>query len=105
LHGENIVELGIVSFRPDKSPRQRLNQLDADPNSIAAASNAAVEQITRIQNTTNFCRGSIRVLVYEAGGFRDDEQIRKTAERDNDIFRDPVAEEIVGCFSGQVFER
>ena len=85
--------------------RCRLDQLAADANTIAAASNAAVEQITRIQKATNFCGGGIRVLEWEAGGFRDDEQVRKTAERGNDVFGDPVAEEIVTGIAGQVFER
>src|SRR5882672_2863478 len=66
LHGENAINLGIVCVRPDEPPRRRLGQLDADPNTIARAPDAAVEQIARIQKASNFRRGDVRVLEAEA---------------------------------------
>src|SRR5262249_21384331 len=102
LDTENVINLGIVCFRPYEPPRRRFGQLNADPNTTGSMSNAAVEQIARIQKASNFCRGAFRVLECEAGGFRDDKQVRETAERGNDVFGDAIAEEIMDSIAGQV---
>ena len=82
-----------------------LGQCGADPNAIAGATDAAIEQIARIQQASDFGRRGIRVLERKARRFRDDEQVRKAAERGNDVFGDPVAEEIMAGIARQVLER
>src|ERR1700736_2886514 len=60
LHGEDIVDLGIVCFGPDLPPGRGLGQRGGNPNPTAGAANAAVEQVTRVQKPSDLSRGSIR---------------------------------------------
>ena len=85
--------------------RRRLGQFDADPNAIAGATDAAIEQIARIQEATDFGGRGVRVLERKAGRFRDDEQVREATERGDDVFGDAVAEEIMAGIARQVLER
>ncbi len=49
LHRENVVGLGIVCFGPDMPPSRGLGQFGADANAIASTTDAALKQVSRIQ--------------------------------------------------------
>lgn len=89
LHGENVVDLGIVCVRPNEASRRCLGQFDIRSNAIAHATDAAREQITRIQKASDISGGCIRILERETGRFGDDKQVRETRERDDDVRRSP----------------
>ena len=62
LHGENVVDLGIVCFRPNKPSRLRLGKFDADANAIARTTDTARKRITRVQKASDLGGGGIRAF-------------------------------------------
>ena len=85
LHGKDVIDLGVVRFRPDVPPGCGLGQLDTDANTISGTSDIAFEQITRIEEPPDLGRRGLRVFEWKARRFGDDEQVRETAERRNDV--------------------
>ena len=69
LHGENVLDLGIVGFRPEEAPGRGLGQFDVDANAIAGAANAALEQVARIEQAADLGRRGIRALELKARRF------------------------------------
>src|SRR5208282_1314666 len=105
LDAEDVFDFGVVGFGPDMNPRPGLGQLDINANAIAGAADAALWQIARIQQAANFGRLGLRILERETRGFSDDQQVREAAKRGDDVFGDPVAEEVLPGITGQVLER
>ena len=62
LHGKDVLGLGIVGIGPDMNPRRGLGQFDIDPDTIAGSLDAALEQITSIQEPADLGRGGVRAL-------------------------------------------
>ncbi len=56
LHGENVLELGIIGFGPDMNAGPGLGQFDIDAKAIADAADAASEEITRIEQAPDLGR-------------------------------------------------
>jgi hypothetical protein len=56
LHGEDVPELGVVAFGPDMGPRRGLRQSGGHANVVARAADAAVEEVARIEQPTDFGR-------------------------------------------------
>ena len=104
LHGENVVDFGIVCFGPHIPP------VVASVNSTPTRMRLPARRMLPSSRYRAFSRRPISAgeafesSEREAGRFRDDKQVRETAECGNDVFSDPVAEEIMTGIAGQVLE-
>src|SRR6266850_3372591 len=105
LHAKDVLELGVVCFRPDVPARRGLCQLGVDANLIAGATNAATEQVARVELTPDLGRREISTLELKARRFGDDEEVREAAEHGDDVLGDPVAKVILLGIARQVLER
>ena len=105
LHAKDVLDLGVVGLGPDVPPRCGLTQLGVDPNAIRSAANAAFQQVARVEPAPDLGRRQVLALELKARRFGDDEQVRKPAERGDDVFADPVAKEVLSGFARQVLER
>ena len=85
LHRKDVLAVGIVGFGPDVNPGRGLGQFDIDPDTIAGTPDAAFEQVARIEKAPDLGRRGLRVFEWKARRFGDDEQVRETAERRNDV--------------------
>ena len=85
-------------------PGRGLGQFDVDANAVAGPANAALEEVTRIQQAADLGRREDPTFELEARRFRDDEQVREAAERGDDILGDPVTKEILAGIARQVLE-
>jgi hypothetical protein len=54
LYIKDVLDLGIIGFRPDVSPRRRLGQFGVDAKAIASATNAAYKQIANVELAPDF---------------------------------------------------
>jgi hypothetical protein len=87
------------------APGRGLGQPGVDANAVAGAADAALEQVTGIQQASDLGRRGIRALEREARRFGDDEQVRESAECRNDVLGDSVAEVILVAIVGEILER
>jgi hypothetical protein len=95
LHAEDVLDLGIICFGPDVSPGRGLDQLRVDPNAIAGAANATIEQVARVEQAPDLGRREVPALELKARRFGEDEQVRESTQRSDDVLGDPVAKEIL----------
>src|SRR5207302_11505899 len=85
LHGENVFGLRVVAFGPEMAASFGFGQFDIDANAIARPAHATLEKITCIEQAPDLGRRDTPTFELEARRFSRNEQVRKAAERRDDI--------------------
>ena len=80
-------------------------QFDIDANAIARPAHATLEKITCIEQAPDLGRRDTPTFELEARRFSRNKQVRKAAERRDDVLGDPVAKIILARIVRQVLER
>ena len=101
---EDVLELPIISFGPDRVAGACLHKLHSNADAVAHSPQASIEQILRVQLLTNFRRSHTLVPVGQHRGPRKQPQPSYFGQFGGDIFGHAVPEVLLLFGAAEIFE-
>src|SRR5262245_28522160 len=92
LDREGVVQFAVVPLAPTVGAGQGVDELRRDADAVAAASDATLQYILRVQLPPDLPDIDRLALVLEGRISRDDQEIGKPRQFGDDVFGDAVAE-------------
>jgi len=92
LHLENFIDLSIVALGPTMRAGLGIDELQAHPDTVTAATNAALQDIVNPKGASHLPDVNQFAFVLEARISSNDEQLGKPRQIGDDILCDAVSE-------------
>ncbi len=105
LQREDVGEIAVVPVGPDVVASLGFDQLGGDANAIGGPSHAAFEHVAHAEFAPDLLQIDCAALVGEGGVARDDEQRGVARQSGDDVFGDPVGDELLLGVAAHVRER
>ena len=105
LHGEDIAELPVVAFGPVMGAGDRVDELRADAQPVAAAAHAAFEHVADAKLARDLAHIDSAVLVDEGGVAGDDEQPSDAGKPGDQILGNAVGKIVLIRVAAHIGER
>ena len=95
LDGEDVLEVAVVSFRPEVVSGGAVDELGGDADPVARLAHAAFEHVAHAELPGDGAHVHGLALVGERGVAGDDEELADARQRGEDVLGDAVGEELL----------
>ena len=95
LHGEDVAELAVVAFGPVMATGDRVDELRANAQPLAAAAHAALQHVAHAKLARDLAHVDGAVLVDEGGVAGDDEQPSDVGKTGDQVLGEAIGEVVL----------
>ena len=95
LDRENVLELAVVALGPDMRLGLAVDQLHGDAHAVAGLAHASLDHVVDAEFARDVLRLHRLALVGEDGVARDDQEVAEARQLGDDVFGQPVGEELL----------